>query len=127
MTRVFSAALLVALTIGFVGCNEIEAVKTGELSLLPEMVTFRPITPAENTVAAQVEIRNVGQGRLPISSVRIEEDDERTEIFLVDEDDLQSERFLEPDDFEIVDLEWTPVDANPDQARLIVVLGSGES
>ena len=27
MTRVFSAALLVALTIGFVGCNEIEAVE----------------------------------------------------------------------------------------------------
>ena len=96
------------------------------LDFLQGMVVFRSITPTENTVSAQVEIRNVGRGRLPLVAVRVEEDDERKEISIIDQDDLQSERFLEPDDFEIVDLEWTPVDANPDQARLIVTLGTGE-
>ena len=67
----------------------------------------------------------MGQGRLPISSVRIEK---MTNVrrFSWSMKMISKERFLEPDDFEIVDLEWTPVDANPDQARLIVVLGGGE-
>ena len=106
-------------------CSDIAAVQTGELSLRPEMVTFRSITLTENTVSAQVEIRNVGLGRLPISGVRVEEDDDRVEIFIVDVDDLQSERFIEPDGIEVIELEWTPVDANPDRGRLIVTEGDG--
>ena len=47
---------------GILSCNEIESVQTGELSILPEMITFRSITPAENTITAEVEIRNVGRG-----------------------------------------------------------------
>ena len=98
------------------GCSDIQSVQTGELSVRPEMVRFRSLMDNETTVIAQVELQNIGRGRLPIAGVRIEEDDSRTELFLVDQDDLQSERYIEPNGRELILLEWTPVTQTPTAA-----------
>ena len=44
---------------------------------------------------------------------------------MVDQDDLQSERYIEPNGRELILLEWTPVDANPDRGRLVIIDADG--
>ena len=105
--------------------GDINTVSTGELSIAPDEVLFREPERGSRLSRATVEVRNIGTGNLALVRMRLEEQDELTEIVIEDVEDHQGERFLEPEDVEFVGLEWTALDAVADQGRFIVVLADG--
>ena len=86
---------------------------------------FREPERGSRLSRATVEVRNIGAGNLALVSMRLEEQDELTEITIEDFEDHQGERFLPAGDVEFVGLEWTALDAVADQARFIVALANG--
>ena len=108
-----------------VACSDISSVKTGELQIAPEEILFRELEPGSRVGTTLVEVRNVGAARIGISSMRLEENDERLELSIIDVEDHQGERFLEPGSVEFVDLEWRALDAQADEGRFIVTLADG--
>ncbi len=103
-------------------CTDIKTVQTGTLQITPDEVLFRAPEVGERVSRANVEIRNIGNAPIGIMGMRIEESDELIEIKLVDADDLQGERFLDPDEAEFIELEWTAFDALADEAQFVVLL-----
>ena len=95
------------------------------MSIAPDEVLFREPERGSRLSRATVEVRNIGAGNLALVSMRLEEQDELTEITIEDFEDHQGERFLPAGDVEFVGLEWTALDAVADQARFIVALANG--
>ncbi len=108
-----------------IGCSDISKVTTGEIRIAPQEVLFRDLEPGSRLGVETVEVRNIGNARIGIMAMRLEEQDERLELSIVDEDDHQGERFLAPDEAEFVSLEWRVLDAQADEARFIVTLADG--
>ena len=111
--------ILLCSLLGF-ACSDIESVATGEILIAPEDVLFRELPRGMRVGTTTIEVRNVGEGRLPITGMRVEEIDDLDEIIIVDADDHQGERYLDPEQTEFVTLEWTARDAIADEARFIV-------
>lgn len=118
-------SLVVLIALAGLGCSDISSVKTGELQIAPEEVVFRELDPGSRVGTALVEVRNVGDARIGISNMRLEELDERSELSIIDIEDHQGERFLDPGTVEFVDLEWRALDAQADEGRFIVTLADG--
>lgn len=118
----YRAALIIVLSLG---CSDISSVKTGDLQIAPEEIVFRELDPGSRVGTSLVEVRNVGDARIGISGMRVEERDERLELSIIDSEDHQGERFLAPGDVEFIDLEWRALDAQADEGRFIVTLADG--
>jgi cysteine-rich repeat protein len=108
-----------------ISCSDISKVTTGEIRVSPQEVVFRDLAPGSRLGVETVEVRNIGNARIGIMAMRLEEQDERLELNIVDEDDHQGARFLAPDEAEFVSLEWRVLDAQADEARFIVTLADG--
>ena len=66
----YRAALIIVLSLG---CSDISSVKTGDLQIAPEEIVFRELDPGSRVGTSLVEVRNVGDARIGISGMRVEE------------------------------------------------------
>lgn len=117
-----SILMLLAFASIHIACSDIKTVQTGTLQITPDEVLFRAPDIGERVSRFTVEVRNVGTAPIGILGMRIEESDQLVEIELVDGDDHQGERFLNPNEAEFIELEWTAFDALADQAQFVVLL-----
>lgn len=114
--------MLLAFAAIHIACSDIKTVQTGTLQITPDEVLFRAPDIGQRVSRSSVEVRNVGTAPIGIVGMRIEESDELVEIELVDGDDHQSERFLDPNEAEFIELKWTAFDALADDAQFVVLL-----
>ena len=70
-------------------------------------------------------ISNTGGGRLLISSITLEENDEEKELSLVDADDLRNLTELSTGEEKVVQVKWRVLDALPDKGSITIEHNAG--
>ena len=120
-SRVFITALLSCVW----ACGDILKVDSGALEVAPNELLFPPPAPGSDSRRLGVELTNTGRGPLIIATIALEENDGNQELALVDADDWQQPRTIEPDESDRVFVEWVATDAQADQGRLTITHNSG--
>ena len=107
-------------TVCIVGCSDISQTASPQLDVTPAEVVFAKPDPGTNSRRMTVELKNVGNAMLKIASIDLEESDEIKELSVLDADDWQMVRDIEPDSAEYVTIGWRALDAAADRGRLII-------
>ena len=92
---------------------------TASLSVNPESIIFSKVAPGEDELTVPLVISNTGGGRLLISSITLEENDEEKELSLVDADDLRNLMSSLPAR-KVVQVKWRVLDALPDKGSITI-------
>ena len=125
MKRIGFVGGLVALLLSS-GCDDISKTKTGQLEVMPFELVFPRPDPGTGSRRISVELHNVGNGSLIVASIDLEEHDEIKELSLLDADDWQHPRRIDPDSTERVTVNWRALDAQADSGRLVIVHNTGD-
>ena len=102
------------------GCDDISSISTPQLEVSPADVLFPKPDPGANTRRMTVELKNVGKGLLKIARIQLQEDDDTAELSILDGDDWQNVRDIEPEQSAFVTIGWRAVDAAADSGRLTI-------
>ena len=113
---------LMLLIIGsnLLGCNQgIEQADLPQGRLITESIIFDQPALGTEQVEALVEIKHEGGAPLIISSLTLEEFDQIRELSIIDEDDWQG-KWIDQEQSELIRIQWTPLDQQPDLAELTI-------
>jgi hypothetical protein len=113
--RVFQAVSMSAVLLLVSGCGDISAVQSGQLDISPAELLFPAPDPGSQSRRLAVELTNIGKGPVIIANVGLSESDETKELALVDSDDWQQARTIQPEQTERIFVEWVATDAQADQ------------
>ncbi|MEE2755255.1 MAG: DUF4215 domain-containing protein [Myxococcota bacterium] len=108
------------------GCEDISASKTPTLVIDPAAVAFSVPDDLNEVSVRRVTMSNDGTASLIVSSIRVAEDDDITELSLLDSDDFSDIVRLEPGATRELAIAWRLRDAVSDQGRLIVTSNAGD-
>ena len=120
-----SHAIWAGFIMTIIGCSDISKVDTGQLDVSPAELLFPVPDPGSDSRRLAIEVTNVGRGPVVIASVNLTENDQNKELALVDSDDWQQARTLEPDSTERVFVEWVATDAQADEGQLTIIHNAG--
>ena len=112
--------LLCTLTSYLIGCDQgIETAELPQGRLITEQVVFDQPALGSEQVEALVEIKHEGGAPLIISSLNLEEFDQVRELSIIDQEDWQG-KWIDEGKSELIRLQWTPLDQQPDLAELTI-------
>ena len=119
------------LTIGIlalVGCaSDLKSGGAPELSLSTDMLLFAAPNQLNEASEVSLSITNTGQSTLIVNPLRIEEEDDTSEVILLDAEDWTAERVsLGVGETRTVRLRWTPTNQQKDRGLVYIESNGGD-
>lgn len=107
-------------------CDDgVKTSNTAELLVTPENLEIPLPEQGNNYSEAYIEIKNIGDGTLIVNEVTITEDDDSSEISLLDASDWAEQTIIPPNEEKIVKIAWRILNAQADTATLSIVTNVG--
>jgi len=116
------------LLLPFVACDDnLVEIQTAQLVVNPASLIFAQSPTGSNYTEGTLEVRNAGDATLVIENVIIEEDDDITELILLDADDWASgSKQLAPGASELLVVGWRVLDAQLDTGIIHITSNGGD-